>query len=190
MFLLVLPIAKADGCGINCPHGNDLLTFSLSMLCQFFTWGFCHIFSFVVLVIVGIVIFVFWRKQEDEKKKKIKIMLYALFGLFVIIILSDYIKAFAYSSPISTSTDSCADFETSDCQLSGSGASQSHTAYVSTNHWRIICPKIGTATLEVIDGSANLSPNPVYITTGGMPEDVTATGLSPSYTVRIKSCTS
>jgi hypothetical protein len=170
LFLLFLPIAKADGCGINCPHGNDLLTFSLSMLCQFFTWGFCHIFSFVVLVIVGIVICAFWLIQPDEKKKNIKLYLWGLFGLFVIIILSDYIKAFAYSSPFAQ-VDSCAIEGNDICKSSGSGTFTKYYSVAtgiskptsSTNYWQFMCsgiPESGTASILTSDGT----PNPISLT--------------------------
>ena len=99
-FLFILPIAKADGCGIVCPHGNDLLTFSLGTLCNFFTWGFCHIFAFIIVAITGILIFVFWKQQDDEKKKKVKMYLYGLLAIFILIILIPYIKTFAYT-PVS-----------------------------------------------------------------------------------------
>jgi hypothetical protein len=134
--LLVLPIARADGCGIVCPKGaNDLLTFSLATLCNFFTWGFCHIFSFIIVAITGIVIFVFWRKQPDEKKKTIKLFLYGLFGIFVLIIMYPYIKAWT-GMAVSTPVDSCIDYSTTICDAT---IGMSHIPYDPTNYWKYSC---------------------------------------------------
>jgi hypothetical protein len=99
--LLLFPIAKADGCGIVCPRNNtDLLSFTLALFCQLFTWTFCHIFAFIIVAISSILIYVFWRSQSEKKRKTVKMFLYALCGIFVIVLLYPYIKAWTYT-PIS-----------------------------------------------------------------------------------------
>jgi len=142
--LLVIPIAKADGCGIVCPKGaNDLLTFSLATLCNFFTWSFCHIFAFIIVAITGIVIFIFWHQQQDEKKKKIKLFLYALFGIFALVLFYPYIKAWTGAAVSITANEDVCSYNpvtSSDCVLIDIDTSKTHIPYVTTNYWNVSCP--------------------------------------------------
>jgi hypothetical protein len=185
--LFVIPIAKADGCGIVCPHGNDLLTFSLSMLCNFFTWGFCHIFAFIILAIAGILIFVFWKKQDEDKRKTIKMFLYALFGIFILVILYPYIKSFAYT-PVSV-PDSCSISPNSVCVLSESDGitSLEHNpqGHTEANYWTFTCLYSGPTELLITAGTGTVTL-PSGSGTGGVtyPAEVTNHGGS-SYTLDV-----
>jgi hypothetical protein len=185
--LLVFPIVRADGCGIVCPKGaNDLLTFSLATLCNFFTWGFCHIFAFIILAIVGIVIFVFWKQQNEDKRKTVKMFLYALFGIFILVILYPYIKAFVYT-PVSI-PDSCSTNPNSVCVLSGVSSSLEHMAYSSTNYWFITC--LGSGDFEAVISTTNGNPDwNTSTVTGGSPQLLTISNLPiGNYNVTITDC--
>jgi hypothetical protein len=166
--LLAIPIVKADGCGIVCPKGaNDLLTFSLATLCNFFTWSFCHIFAFIIVAIAGIVIFIFWHQQKEEKKKTIKLFLFALFGIFALILLYPYIKAWVYT-PVSVPTDSCGISNTV-CVLDYPLWMTSHTptGSHSSNSWTLVnAPLTGTAAL-VGTGGIILTPDICDVDLGG-----------------------
>jgi hypothetical protein len=196
--LLVIPIVKADGCGIVCPKNpNDLLTFSLSSLCNFFTWSFCHIFSFIIVAISGIVIFVFWHQQQDEKKKKIKLFLYALFGIFALVLFYPYIKAWT-GMAISTTT-TIVDYCTlsSHCNISancGNSAEvtieQQENPTSSIDYWNIDCGS-GTAGvgfhLSFTSGSGTITPEDGYTEVPSY-ANVTSDGGN-AYTLRL-SCDS
>jgi hypothetical protein len=136
--LLVIPIVKADGCGIVCPKNpNDLLTFSLASLCNFFTWGFCHIFAFIVVAVIGMIVFAFWHYLDDEKKKKdIKLFLYAGLTIFILFALSSYIKAWVYT-PVSVDTCASSDVNVTQCNVNAG----SHIPIITTNYWRYSCNK-------------------------------------------------
>lgn len=102
--LLLFPIVRADGCGLKCPtETHDLLEWTLKAICLLTTWSICHIASFVITLIIGIVLIFFWYIQPKEKKRKIKYGVLVLLALFFIAMLYPYLKTFAYT-PVSNST--------------------------------------------------------------------------------------
>ena len=100
IFLLAMPIVKADGCGLTCPSTDKtLLGFTLKFICIVFTWSFCHLISFLIMLFIVIIIIIWLYFQSDKKKKKMKIYFYFFAFLFGIIILYPYIHAWVYTSP-------------------------------------------------------------------------------------------
>jgi hypothetical protein len=98
--LLVFPIVKADGCGLVCPkHPDNLMSLTLVIICQFATWSLCHIFSFFIVLIGVILTYIFWRGQSENKKKRVMMFVYGLIGIFFIVLLYPYIRAWVYTSP-------------------------------------------------------------------------------------------
>jgi len=95
------------------------------------------------VAISGIVIFVFWHNQEDEKKKKIKLFLYALFGIFALVLFYTYIKAWTGAAvSITINEDVCSynPVTFNDCVLTDVDTSKNHVPYVTTNYWNVSCP--------------------------------------------------
>jgi hypothetical protein len=143
--LMVIPIVKADGCGLTCPkHPDNALSLTLVIICQLFTWSFCHVFSFFVMLILVIVTFVFWRNQSEGKRKKVKLFLYGLGGILFIAMLYPYIRAWT-SIPIgyyieTIPVDTCQFFDNTTCVLYDTGEILNHTPTVNTNQIGITCP--------------------------------------------------
>jgi hypothetical protein len=174
--LLTFSIAKADGCGLTCPkHPTDLLTFSLFTLCNFFTWGFCHIFSFIVIAIIGVIFYVFWKSQSQKKKEKEKLFLYGLFGIFIILVLYPYLKGFAYAQltqPVNPCSSDPFGSSSTTCLISGDGDS-THTpsSGCTINYCKFQCPNgQATAYYYTTDGvltptQENTQPEQIYTAT-------------------------
>lgn len=200
LILLLIPlffsIVKADGCGLTCPKGShNHMEFALILVCNLFTWSFCHIFSFFASVIIVVIIFVFWYIQPSERKKKVKYLLYALTGIVIFILFYPYIRAFTQTTPsvptTTIPTDTCENFDTSTCILSDTGESYAHIPYVTTNHWKITCPFMGVAQLSVTGNATVIGGNDININTAYVYEDVSVTDFNGSeYTITISQCTS
>lgn len=149
--LMVFPIVKADGCGIVCPKGiHDTMTFSLSVICNFFTWAFCHIFSLFAMLFLSIVVYVFWHYQPEKKRKKISMFFYVTVGILFIAMLYPYISAWVVMTPYTTTettttipVDTCEFFANSTCQMLLPEGNITHVPYVSTNHFRISSTNTG-----------------------------------------------
>ena len=126
LILFFIPIVKADGCGLSCPkHPDSLMSLSLIVICNLFTWSFCHIFSFFIMLILVIVTFIFWKSQSEKKKKKVKLFLFGLIGLFFIVLLYPYIRAWVYtplSTPNPCDTDTWANPDSTICYLEDAGS--------------------------------------------------------------------
>jgi len=151
--LMVFPIVKADGCGLTCPKNPDnALSLTLVIICQLFTWSFCHVFSFFIMLIFVIVTFMFWRSQSEGKRKKVKLFLYGLGGILFIAMLYPYIRAWVYT-PIgyvteTMPTDTCEFFDNTTCVLYDTGEELTHTPTVITNHIGVTCPQSGIAEIQ------------------------------------------
>jgi len=102
--LLAIPIVKADGCGILCPHHPaNALEWILIALCNLFTWAFCHVASFIITLIAIVIIIAFWYQLAKKKRNKIVYFLVCLLLIVFIASLWPLIKFFTYT-PISNST--------------------------------------------------------------------------------------
>jgi hypothetical protein len=111
VFLFLMPIVLADGCGISCTSTDKgLLAFFIQLTCNTGTWIFCHALSLVLVIIILIIIGLFWIMKPESERNRIKLYGKAIFIILLLIMFFPTIKGLLFTSPfVSPPIPDCSD---------------------------------------------------------------------------------